>query len=58
MSFNKILDVHVPVFYFFMLSFIFFFVKIYIRSFYYIALQFSVYYQSGYNTRHREFIYI
>lgn len=58
MSFSKILGVHVPIFYFFMLSFFFLFVKnIYIHSFYYIALQFSVYYQSGYNIRHREFVY-
>lgn len=58
MSFSKVLGVHVPIFYFFMLSFFFLFVKnIYIHSFYYIALQFSVYYQSGYNTRHREFVY-
>lgn len=57
MSFSKVLGVHVPIFYFSCCLFILFFFKLYIHSFYYIALQFSVYYQSGYNTRHREFVY-
>lgn len=37
--------------------FLFSFFLNYIHSFYYIALQFSVYYQSGYSTRHKEFVY-
>lgn len=58
MFFSKVLGVHVPIFYFSCcLFYFFFFFKLYIHSFYYIALQFSVYYQSGYNTRHREFVY-
>lgn len=58
MSFSKVLGVHVPIFYFSCCLFTLFFFKLYIHSFYYIALQFSVYYQSGYSTRHKEFVYI